>query len=105
MYLLLIILSSFLMNKDIKIGEQFHDKDTEINLKKGQKFQIRLRVIPGTGYSFAVNKNEYLEVIKEDYFQDISGGKEGGASDQVFTFKAVKIGSFKLKFIESRGSN
>lgn len=87
------------------IAISINNADSTVSIRDGQDFEVRLPVIPGTGYGwFIVHSDvERVRSIGQSVFQKLPGkGTVGGAELQVFHFKALQKGLTELVFEERR---
>jgi predicted secreted protein len=90
-------------NPVIAIG--IDNAESTVSIRDGQDFEVRLPVIPGTGYGWFIVRSDVERVrsIGQSVFQKIPGtGTVGGAELQVFHFKALQKGLTELVFEERR---
>jgi predicted secreted protein len=76
------------------------DNNAEFHLHVGDEVTLRLKVIPGTGYSWKITgfEEELLSAIGEPVFQKSGSQLIGGEEQQVFYFRVKSSGVGQLKF-------
>jgi predicted secreted protein len=87
------------------IAISIDNADSTVSIRNGQDFEVRLPVIPGTGYGWFVIGSDVKRVkpIGQPVFQKSPGKETVGATEQqVFRFEALKKGVTKLVFEERR---
>jgi len=76
------------------------DSGETINTKVGKQFTITVRGNATTGYTWQMAKGTDETVVKkvgDVYTAENGGGKVGVGGTHVWTFKAVKVGTTKIK--------
>jgi inhibitor of cysteine peptidase len=75
------------------------EKKTEVKLVKGDVLEIKLEMRAGTGYSWAIAKNDaaLLEPKGKPSIERPDQAKPGGTELQVFRFRAKAVGTSDLE--------
>ena len=76
------------------------DHDAEFRLHVGDELTVRLKVIPGTGYSWKISGDdeEVLSLVGEPVFEKSGAQVLGGVEQQVFCFRVKSSGVRQLEF-------
>jgi inhibitor of cysteine peptidase len=81
------------------------DSGTTIEAKAGQQFTISLKGNATTGFTWQMAKGTNSAVVtkvKDVYTAENSGGMSGVGGTHVWTFKAIKAGTTKIKLLYQR---
>ncbi len=84
----------------------FDDKGSSIELKKGDKIEIKLESNPSTGYSWALSKETDETIVSLTSSEFIQTEKEeelvGSGGYEIFMFQAVKGGQAEIVLLYQR---
>lgn len=85
--------------KDRKITLTVRDKSTELNLTKGDEFELKMEMRAGTGFSWQVAKSDeaVLKLKDKPSIERPDKQKPGGLQLQVFRFRAEAVGVTELE--------
>ncbi len=69
-------------------------------VKEGGTFEITLNAHGGTAYSWSyeINPSSGVEYVQMEYIPENDDPNWSGGGQLVYTFKAIKAGSYKIKF-------
>lgn len=67
---------------------------------EGQTFEIILDAHGGTAYSWSyeINPNSGIEYVTMEYVPKNNDSDQNGGGQLIYTFKAIKTGSYKIRF-------
>ncbi len=67
---------------------------------EGETFEITLNAHGGTAYSWSyeINPSSGVEYVQMEYIPENNDPNWSGGGQLVYTFKATKVGTYKIKF-------
>lgn len=70
------------------------------DVAKGNTFEIILDAHGGTAYSWSyeINPNSGIEYVTMEYVPENNDSDQNGGGQLIYSFKAIKAGSYKIKF-------
>lgn len=83
-------------------GKVYNEKDTDITVKEGGQFTIKLEENMTTGYTwkFSIGDETIIKLVSDDYeSDDKSGMLSGSGGKRILVFEGLKKGGTEMAFV------